>query len=88
MLTLELIFHTFIFIAANLVTVISTVIPTITELSRMNTLTVAALELSWLAHKVFTILWLIRTILTILLTITLPPERNAFQGFFTLKFTC
>ena len=78
--TFELILQTLVILTVSLITGVSTLVPTVTDLGGMGAVLVIALELARGADKGRTVVWLVQAVTTVILRITPPPEWNTFEG--------
>lgn len=67
-------------LAFHLIRTVTAIRFAITQQRRMNTMAVAALELTGHAGKSWAISWFIRTVPAVVLGVAPPPERDAFIG--------
>ena len=81
--TFELVLEADAFVAVLLIARIPTVVESITDLGRMKTVLVSALELAGGAVEGWATLWLVRPIPTVVLAVTAPPEGDALIGCLT-----
>ena len=85
--TFELILQTLVILTVSLITGVSTLVPTVTDLGGMGAVLVIALELARGADKGRTVVWLVQAVTTVILRITPPPEWNTFEGVGAQKLT-
>ena len=81
--TFELVLEADVFVAVLLIARIPTVVESITDLGRMKTVLVSALELAGGAVEGWATLWLVRPIPTVVLAVTAPPEGDALISCLT-----
>lgn len=79
-LALELFAETSVVLAVLFIRPVSTVVVSVANLNGKYTVRVFALKLPRPTLERRTLGWLVGTISTVVLAITLPPERNAFEG--------